>query len=64
MNDITIKRLSRILDLSERRLRQRANKEGWPSREPKNPHNKGKGRAFLVEGLPADIRNKVIQSFN
>lgn len=57
MIDITTKKLSNILGLGERAVQKRAAKENWPYYET----NKGL-RSFLIDNLPADIKNQVIQA--
>jgi len=60
MIDITIKKLSKLLNISERRLRQQATKEDWPTNE-NCPHDK-EGRRFLINKLPIKIKNRLIQA--
>jgi len=62
--EITTSALSEILDISERRVRDRSMQEGWPYHEVKAPGEKRARKYFKIEGLPVDIRTKVVQASN
>ena len=56
MQGFTANKIAEVLGVSKQAIMKRAKKEGWP-------HENGKNRAkrFLIEGLPGDIRARVIQ---
>ena len=62
MTETTIQEISRILGVSERRIQQRSAIESWPYSETKGPRNKNNRRSFPIDGLPSDIRVRIIQA--
>ncbi len=53
----TSKELSETLGLSDRAVRKRAKKEGWPYAEVSGPG--GRVKEFEARGLPADVRDRI-----
>jgi len=54
--------LSQILGISEQRVRERSIQEGWPYREVKANGDKRARKYFEIEGLPVDVKTKVLQA--
>jgi len=63
-DQITPKKIARILGISERAALKRATQESWPAQEIKGRGRGGFIKYFIIERLPANIRNQVIQAQN
>ena len=60
--ETTAKKISSLLGVSERSVLRRATVEKWPFREVNDQGRGRKTKYFIIENLPADIRNQIIQA--
>jgi len=59
-NQISAGQIADILNVSNRNIRIKALKEGWPFNEVNNSSGGGKKKFFLFNGLPFDVQIKII----